>query len=96
MNMDDESYGGASSGAPNTAEPGEAPDNEKDGGNTALIPKTLFGGDCKVGDTYTVKVVGVLEDELEVEPVKEGSEDSGGESGKSRFAMAGEKLDSMG
>lgn len=40
---------------------------------TALLPSSLFGGDCKVGDTYTVKVVAKYDDELEVEPVSEKS-----------------------
>jgi len=68
--------------------------SENDEAQTSLLPKSLFGGDCKVGDTYTVKVVGVLEDELEVEPVKKG-ESSDEAPGKSRMQMAGDKLDMM-
>lgn len=69
-------------------------DVEDQEGETALLPKSLFGGDCKVGDEYTVKVVGVLEDELEVAPVKK--EEQKPERPKSRMEEAGSKLDSMG
>jgi len=68
-------------------------EREDDGAETALLPKSLFGGDCKVGDEYKVKVVGVLEDELEVEPIKEAKESES--PGKSRMEMAGSKLDEM-
>lgn len=66
----------------------------EEGEETALLPRSMFGEDCKVGDEYTVKVVSVLEDELEVAPVKkeEKPEDA---PGKSRMAMAGETLDMM-
>ena len=79
--------------ASNTATPNTEPEREDEGGETALLPKSLFGGDCKVGDEYKVKVVGVLEDELEVEPVKESKETES--PGKSRMEMAGSKLDEM-
>lgn len=36
-----------------------------------LIPKSAFGGECKPGDIYKIKVVSVLDDELEVEPAGE-------------------------
>lgn len=44
------------------------PDNESE---TSLLPKSMFGGDCKVGDVYKVKVVAIHGDELEVEPAGE-------------------------
>ena len=45
-----------------------APEAESDE-NSFLAPKDAFGGECKEGDTYTVKVVGVYEDELELAKV---------------------------
>lgn len=43
--------------------------------NTALVPKSLFGShECKVGDTYTFKVAGIYDDEVELAPVKEDKE----------------------
>ena len=68
-------------------------ENEREDNETALLPKSLFGGDCKVGDEYKVKVVGILEDEIEVEPIKETKESES--PGKSRMEMAGSKLDAM-
>lgn len=58
---------GGAGGAP--AQPGadKAPD-EQAGGNTALLPKSLFGGkELKPGDTVTLKVSQVHEDEIAVE-----------------------------
>lgn len=50
----------------------DAPEGEEGGDeNTFLAPKSSFGGDCKVGDTYTVKVVASMDDEIELSPVKE-------------------------
>lgn len=60
---------------------------------TALLPASLFGSDCKVGDTYRVKVVGKYDSELEVEHApdkKEGSSEEG------TMQNASEKLDKMG
>jgi len=47
-----------------------------DDAETALLPKSLFGGECKVGDVYKVKVVAVHEDELEVEPAESKEKES--------------------
>lgn len=60
-------------------EPGEGtpsdPDASKEGsedmGETTLVPSSFFGGDCKVGDKYTVEVVRKHEGELEVRHVGE-------------------------
>lgn len=46
----------------------EAEENE-----SSLVPKSLFG-DCKVGNTYKVKVVGIYDDEVEIEHVSEKKE----------------------
>lgn len=42
---------------------------------TALLPASLFGSECKVGETYRVKVVGKYDDEVEVEHVRDKKED---------------------
>ena len=54
---------------------GEAPEQGADEKETTLVPKSMFGGDCEVGDTYTVKVVGKFEDELEIEHVPDKDKD---------------------
>lgn len=55
---------------------GQSPEQEGDGKETALLPSSLFGGDCKVGDTYTIKVVGKFDDQLEIEHVSDKKEES--------------------
>lgn len=40
-----------------------------------LIPRSAFGDDCKPGDIYKVKVLSVLDEELEVEPAGEDSKE---------------------
>ena len=86
-------YYGADSGAPadettasdestmstDQAAPEKEGGDEDSGESTALLPKSMFGGDCKVGDTYTVKVVHVWDNELEVEPVESGGEEASSE-----------------
>ena len=73
------------------AEPVESEEPGEDNGEeTALLSKSLLGGECKVGDKYTVEVVGVLEDEVEVKAAKEMPSEA---DPKSRLQMAGEKLD---
>lgn len=42
--------------------------------NSFLAPKDAFGGECKEGDTYTVKVVGVYGDEIELAKVEKEKE----------------------
>lgn len=56
-------------GAPAEAEEGS------DERESTLVPASLFGGDCKIGDTYTVKVVGKYEDELAIEHVPDAREE---------------------
>ena len=56
--------------------PPEAPENEapetpatekaEDGGKSALLPKSLFGGSVTPGQTITMKVSAVYGDEVEV------------------------------
>ena len=54
---------------------GEGKADENESGETALIPKSMLGSDIQPGQTITVKVKRVFEEEVEVEPV--GSEESG-------------------
>lgn len=68
------------------ATPSEAPekpsedtpeDSEtKDEGETVLVSKSALGSDCKVGETYSMKVVGIYDDEVELSKVKSGGEKS--------------------
>ena len=74
----------------------EMPEDESDDGQeSAMVPKSLFGGDCKVGDTYTVKVVGKYDDELAIEHVPDSKEE---ESMPKEDTMEGAmgKMDMMG
>lgn len=59
---------------------------------TALLPASLFSSDCKVGDTYRVKVVGKYDDELEVEHVADKEEE---QSEEGTMKDASNKLDMM-
>lgn len=59
---------------------------------TSLVPASLFGGNCSVGDTYTVKVVGKYDDDLEVEHVPDKTEEK---SEEGTMKEASSKLDMM-
>lgn len=52
----------------------------KDEGETVLVAKSALGGDCKVGETYPMKVVGIYDDEVELARVKSGEKESEKES----------------
>jgi len=53
-----------------------APNVEEDAGEeSALVPKSMLG-DCKPGDTYKFKVVGIYDDEVELAKVKEEKSDT--------------------
>lgn len=71
----------APSQAESTDVPGTEPDAKDDAaenaeeGSTALVPRSFCGPDCKVGDTYTVKIVSLYEDEAELELVNEKNKD---------------------
>lgn len=46
---------------------GKTDEKTEDSEDTALVPKSIFGGhDCKPGDRYTVEVVHSYEDDLEI------------------------------
>ena len=72
---------------PEAAEaPAEAPEKpvestedgetSKDEGETVLVAKSALGGECKVGETYSMKVVGIYDDEVELAKVKSGESKS--------------------
>ena len=63
-------YPSAPKDAPDDSE-GEGSPNPDNESETSLLPKSMFGGECKVGDVYKVKVVAIHGDELEVEPAGE-------------------------
>jgi len=50
--------------------------------NTTVIPREILPGEHTVGETVTFKIVGVYEDEYEIEPVTE--QQTSPESSKSR------------
>lgn len=50
---------------------------EDEGRETALLPKSFFRDEMKVGDTETIKVVRAYEDDYEVECYYEGDEKEG-------------------
>lgn len=82
--MPDEYFPGGDDGQGSTLEgptgPGEAkPETEDEAGESALLPKSLFG-DVKPGQTITVKVKHIYEEEIEVEPAGSGEEDTEAES----------------
>jgi len=60
--------------------PPEAKPEEEEAGEAALLPKSMFG-DVKPGQTITVKVKRIYEEEIEVEPVESGKEDAASMSG---------------
>lgn len=74
--------------AADTAEAAATPTNASDAdqqpagdqappqGETSLLPKTMFGEDVKTGDTLSLKVVHVYEDEIEVAPMSESQEEA--------------------
>jgi hypothetical protein len=47
--------------------------------DTFLAPKYAFGEGCKPGDKYTVEVVSVMEDEIELKHVKKAKEEKSDE-----------------
>ena len=47
---------------------------EESGEESALVPKSMFG-ECKPGDTYKVKVVGIYDDEIELAKVSDDKPD---------------------
>lgn len=82
------------------AEPGPAEnDSEESVGNSALLPKKFFSGSVEPGQTVTLKVVHVYDDEVEVstssEPPEGDTEDTEEESEEPEDMSADEEIDSM-
>lgn len=74
---DDSLYPEVEAGAPDAkgAAPVPAEKPEEESGaepETALVPKSVLGADVAVGQSLTMKVVHVYEDEVEVELTKAG------------------------
>lgn len=67
--------------SPSQAESDESSDTSKrdkddDDGNTALLPKSIFGGHkCKVGDIKKFKIVALYDDEAEVKYIRSDKKD---------------------
>jgi hypothetical protein len=49
-------------------------DDEKGDAKTSILPKSFFGHDVKPGDTCSIKVSAVHEDDVEVMPCEGGEE----------------------
>lgn len=77
-------------GPPKDKSPGDEP--EEDSGESALLPKSMIG-DAQPGDTITVRVKRIFEEEVEVEPM--GKEESAGNPENEMDAAMGE-MDRMG
>lgn len=76
------------------SESAEHSKEEETTSETALLPKSLFGGHkCKPGDKYTVEVVKVYSDEIEVRHVK--GEEKEEETPESPMSTAEAGLESM-
>lgn len=52
-------------------EPQAEEHGEESVAETGLANKSIFGGNCKPGDRYTIEVVAVHDNELEYKPVKQ-------------------------
>ncbi len=98
--MDDPNYPGNDENEPGEGTPSDADasqEGSEDMGQTTLVPSDFFGGDCKVGDKYTVEVVRKHEGELEIKHTGESdhgssmSEEPSMEKSKAAIAMMGRK-----
>ena len=68
----------------------KAPAGESSDGETVLVAKSALGGNCKMGEVYPMKVVGIYDDEVELAHKKdddkeEASEDDSGSSMDSKL-----------
>lgn len=72
MDMYPASSGNSQSSKESDSKSNSETENESE---SSLLPKSMFGGDCKVGDVYKVKVIAIHGDELEVEPAGEEKSD---------------------
>ena len=93
-NATDDYYGGG----PDMADPAKPsqtkPDDQEPDSDSALLPKSLFGGKTpEVGDECTFKVEHLFEDQVEVSYVKEGMDEK--PKGKSTMDTATDAFDQM-
>ena len=94
MPMADDTMDYSGAAAPSTAQ-GEDAKPEVEESETALLPKSLLGTDCKPGDRYTVEVVAVHgDDEVEVKGAGHADdEEAEGEGGKEMSKASGRMND---
>lgn len=90
----------AASEGDNTTATADAPDStdkpdskEHEEGETVLVAKSALGGNCKMGEVYPMKVVGIYDDEVELARDKNDDKEEAGE-GDSGSSMDS-KLDSV-
>ena len=69
--MSDGNYSGGGPPDEDIAEDPETTDDSEVGGKSALLPKSFFQGEPKVGDTITIRIDAIFSDELEVSVVSE-------------------------
>jgi hypothetical protein len=69
---------------------GEETPDMMEGTETALVPRSVFGKEPEIGNICTFKVIGIHEDEVEVEYA--GSDEGGGEEIEETAEMKIEKL----
>ena len=83
--------GGMAPPAPPAAAPAQSPASDEDVSNSALLPKSLFKGEVKPGDTITLTVSAIYGDEVEASVAPEPTE-----SEESPAMSADEEIDMMG
>jgi hypothetical protein len=83
--------GGMGPPAPPAPAPVEKPEGDEDASNSALLPKSLFPGGVKPGDTITLTVSAIYGDEVEASVAPEPTE-----SEESPAMSADEEIDMMG
>lgn len=83
--------GGMGPPAPPAPAPVEKPAGDEDASNSALLPKSLFPGGVKPGDTITLTVSAIYGDEVEASVAPEPTE-----SEESPAMSADEEIDMMG
>ena len=95
--MDDAFYEKPEPGAESESGPSkevpESIDEEEESNPTALLPVSSLGGNVKVGDSVTVRVVKVYDDEAEVEITSGNSKPV--KAGPATDMSANEELDAM-
>ena len=78
---DGDGAGGGSAGGAAAATNASQSKESTEGEETATLPRNFFGGDCKPGDEYTVRVERLTDDEVVVSYVSEHDESAEGDEG---------------